>query len=108
MTPDQESELLRIQALAFSDTIKLVDQAQLCNIDNKVDRGDMVWLYRGANQSIAIAARIEQLLSTKQTSSHEEDNKQAEAIAAKLITSVKKEYSKRKTRIKTNDEKQGS
>lgn len=75
----------------------------------KFGRGDACWLYKSANQTLAIAARIEQLLTVKQTSdvsTSEEEDKQKEAEAAKILEQVKQEYSKRKGRSDGSTSKQ--
>jgi hypothetical protein len=62
-------------------------------------RGDAFWLYKSANQTLAIAARIEQLLTAKAnqaTETTEDQEKQKEAEAEKLLSSVRKELGKRK------------
>lgn len=72
-------------------------------------RGDSFWLYKSANQTLAIAARIEQLLTAKQqntVSTTEEEEKQKEAEAEKLLLSVRKELTKRKGKTK-KDGKEG-
>ena len=65
----------------------------------KYGRGDAFWLYKSANQTLAIAARIEQLLTAKAnqaTETTEDQEKQKEAEAEKLLSSVRKELDKRK------------
>lgn len=65
----------------------------------KYGRGDAFWLYKSANQTLAIAARIEQLLTAKAnqaTETTEDQEKQKEAEAEKLLSSVRKELGKRK------------
>lgn len=62
-------------------------------------RGDAFWLYKSANQTLAIAARIEQLLTAKANQAietTEDQEKQKEAEAEKLLSSVRKELGKRK------------
>lgn len=62
-------------------------------------RGDAFWLYKSANQTLAIASRIEQLLEAKNKNnitSTEDEEKQKEVQAEKLLQSVRKEISKRK------------
>ena len=65
-------------------------------------------MYKSANQSLAIAARIEQLLTVKQAevTTSEEEDKQKEAEAAKILEQVKIEYSKRKGRSDGSTSKQ--
>lgn len=56
-------------------------------------------MYKSANQTLAIAARIEQLLTAKanqSTETTEDQEKQKEAEAEKLLSSVRKELGKRK------------
>ncbi|MDC4945151.1 hypothetical protein OHW01_18275 [Acinetobacter baumannii] len=74
----------------------------------KFGRGDACWLYKSANQTLAIAARIEQLLTVKQAevATTEEEAKQKEAEAAKILEQVKQEYSKRKGRSDGSTSKQ--
>lgn len=57
---------------------------------------------------MAIAARIEQLLTVKQAEviTSEEEDKQKEAEAAKILEQVKIEYSKRKGRSDGSTSKQ--
>lgn len=57
---------------------------------------------------MAIAARIEQLLTVKQAevTTSEEEDKQKEAEAAKILEQVKIEYSKRKGRSDGSTSKQ--
>ena len=65
----------------------------------KYGRGDAFWLYKSANQTLAIAARIEQLLTAKANQAIEttdDQEKQKEAEAEKLLASVRKELGKRK------------
>lgn len=95
---EYKTELLEVQEMAIVDTIALVKQANQCDKSQKTQRGDLVWLYKGANQTLAIAARIEQLLTAKQTNTDttEEEEKRQEALAAKLLASAKKDLSKRK------------
>lgn len=62
-------------------------------------RGDAFWLYKSANQTLAIAARIEQLLTAKAnqaTETIEDQEKKKEAEVEKLLSSVRKELGKRK------------
>ena len=94
---EYKTELLEVQEMAIVDTIALVKQANQCDKSQKTQRGDLVWLYKGANQTLAIAARIEQLLTAKQTNTDTtEEEKRQEAVAAKLLASAKKDLSKRK------------
>lgn len=75
----------------------------------KCGRGDAFWLYKSANQTLAIAARIEQLLQAKQQNSvttTEDEEKQKEVEAEKLLQSVRKELTKRKKGTK-KDGKEG-
>lgn len=57
---------------------------------------------------MAIAARIEQLLTVKQAevTTSEEEDKQKEAEAAKILEQIKIEYSKRKGRSDGSASKQ--
>lgn len=57
---------------------------------------------------MAIAARIEQLLTVKQAevTTSEEEDKQKEAEAAKILEQVRIEYSKRKGRSDGSTSKQ--
>ena len=100
---EYKSELVRIQDIAILDTVDLVERANNSDKETKVGRGDAFWLYKSANQTLAIAARIEQLLQAKQQNSvttTEEEEKQKEAEAEKLLLSVKKELTKRKGKTK--------
>lgn len=106
---EYKSELIRVQDIAILDTVDLVERANNCDKETKVGRGDAFWLYKSANQTLAIAARIEQLLQTKQQNSvttTEDEEKQKEAEAEKLLLSVRKELTKRKKGIK-QDGKEG-
>jgi len=58
---EYKSELVRIQEMAILDTVDLVERANDCDRQTKVGRGDSYWLMKSANQTLAIAARIEQL-----------------------------------------------
>lgn len=98
---EYKSELVRIQDIAILDTVDLVERANGCDKETKVGRGDAFWLYKSANQTLAIAARIEQLLENRNktqaiTTTEEEEEKQKEAEAEKLLLSVRKELTKRK------------
>ena len=96
---EYKSELVRIQDIAILDTVDLVERANGCDKETKVGRGDAFWLYKSANQTLAIASRIEQLLTAKAnqaTETTEDLEKQKEAEAEKLLSSVRKELGKRK------------
>ena len=101
---EYKSDLVRIQDIAILDTVDLVERANGCDKETKVGRGDAFWLYKSGNQTLAIAARIEQLLTAKlvnaDTSEDEEARKEAEA--EKILASVKKEITKRKGIPKKN------
>ncbi|WP_191113094.1 hypothetical protein [Acinetobacter lwoffii] len=100
---EYKSELVRIQEMSILDTIKLVELANETDFSSKTGRGDCAWLYKASNSSLAIAARIEQLLTAKQqtsTNTTEDEEKQNEAEAEKLLQSVKKELTKRKGKNK--------
>jgi len=100
---EYKSELVRIQDIAILDTVDLVERANGCDKETKVGRGDAFWLYKSANQTLAIAARIEQLLAAKQQitiTTSEEDEKQKEVEAQKLLFTVQKELTKRKGKTK--------
>lgn len=100
---EYKSELIRIQDIAILDTVDLVERANNSDKETKVGRGDAFWLYKSANQTLAIAARIEQLLQAKQQNSvttTEDEEKQKEVEAEKLLLSVKKELTKRKGKTK--------
>lgn len=106
---EYKSELVRVQDIAILDTVDLVERANNCDKETKVGRGDAFWLYKSANQTLAIAARIEQLLQVKQQNSvttTEDEEKQKEAEAEKLLLSVRKELTKRKKGTK-QDGKEG-
>lgn len=106
---EYKSELVRVQDIAILDTVDLVERANNCDKETKVGRGDAFWLYKSANQTLAIAARIEQLLQTKQQNSvitTEDEEKQKEAEAEKLLLSVRKELTKCKKGTK-QDGKEG-
>ncbi|MBD8010245.1 hypothetical protein [Acinetobacter pecorum] len=99
---EYKSELSRIQDIAILDTVDLVERANGCDKETKVGRGDAFWLYKSANQTLAIAARIEQLIEnrnkTQAITTEEEEEKQKEA--EKLLLSVRKELTKRKGKTK--------
>ncbi len=100
---EYKSDLVRIQDIAILDTVDLVERANNSDKETKVGRGDAFWLYKSANQTLAIAARIEQLLQAKQQNSvttTEDEEKQKEVEAEKLLLSVKKELTKRKGKTK--------
>jgi hypothetical protein len=100
---EYKSELVRIQDIAILDTVDLVERANNSDKETKVGRGDAFWLYKSANQTLAIAARIEQLLQAKQQNSvttTEDEEKLKEVEAEKLLLSVKKELTKRKGKTK--------
>lgn len=101
---EYKSELIRIQEMAILDTVDLVERANDCDRQTKVGRGDSFWLMKSANQTLAIAARIEQLLEarnkTQPITTTEDEEKQKEAEAQKLLLSVKKELTKRKGKTK--------
>lgn len=108
---EYKSELVRIQDIAILDTVDLVERANDCDKETKVGRGDAFWLYKSANQTLAIAARIEQLLENRNkiqniTTTEEEEEKQKEAEAEKLLLSVRKELTKRK-KVTKKDGKEG-
>ena len=103
---EYKSELVRIQDIAILDTVDLVERANGCDKETKVGRGDAFWLYKSANQTLAIAARIEQLLENRnktQAITTTEEEKQKEAEAEKLLQSVRKELTKRKKGTKKDD-----
>lgn len=96
---EYKSELVRIQDIAILDTVDLVERANGCDKETKVGRGDAFWLYKSANQTLALAARIEQLIEARnktQAITTTEEEKQKEAEAEKLLLSVRKELTKRK------------
>lgn len=96
---EYKTELIRIQEISILDTVDLVERANKQDKETKVGRGDAFWLYKSANQTLAIAARIEQLLTAKANQAietTEDQEKQKEAEAEKLLSSVRKEISKRK------------
>ena len=100
---EYESELIRIQEMSLLDTVDLVERANTQDKETKVGRGDAFWLYKSANQTLAIAARIEQLLTNKANQAietTEEIEKQKEAEAEKLLQTVRKEITKRKGKTK--------
>ena len=101
---EYKSELVRIQDIAILDTVDLVERANNSDKETKVGRGDAFWLYKSANQTLAIAARIELLLEarnkTQAITTTEEEEKQKEAEAEKLLLSVRKELTKRKGKTK--------
>ena len=106
---EYKSELVRIQDLTILDTVDLVERANSCDKETKVGRGDAFWLYKSANQTLAIAARIEQLLENRnniQNITTTEEEKQKEAEAEKLLQSVRKELTKRK-KVTKKDDKEG-
>ena len=104
---EYKSELVRIQDLTILDTVDLVERANNCDKETKVGRGDAFWLYKSANQTLAIAARIEQLLENRNKiqniTTTEDEEKQKEAEAEKLLQSVRKELTKRKKGTKKDD-----
>lgn len=104
---EYKSELVRIQDIAILDTVDLVERANGCDKETKVGRGDAFWLYKSANQTLAIAARIEQLIEARNKiqaiTTTEEEEKQKEAEAEKLLQSVRKELTKRKKGTKKDD-----
>lgn len=101
---EYKSELVRIQDIAILDTVDLVERANNSDKETKVGRGDAFWLYKSANQTLAIAARIEQLIEarnkTQAITTTEDEEKQKEVEAEKLLLSVKKELTKRKGKAK--------
>lgn len=99
---EYKSELVRIQEMAILDTVDLVERANDCDRETKVGRGDSFWLFKAANQTLAIAARIEQLIEArhKTTITTSEEEKQKEAEAQKLLLTVQKELTKRKGKTK--------
>lgn len=100
---EYKSELVRIQEMAILDTVDLVERANDCDRETKVGRGDSFWLFKAANQTLAIAARIEQLIEARNKTTittSEEDEKQKEAEAQKLLLTVQKELTKRKGKTK--------
>lgn len=107
---EYKSELVRIQDLTILDTVDLVERANSCDKETKVGRGDAFWLYKSANQTLAIAARIEQLLENRNKiqniTTTEEEEKQKEVEAEKLLQSVRKELNKRK-KVTKKDDKEG-
>ena len=106
---EYKSELVRIQDIAILDTVDLVERANGCDKETKVGRGDAFWLYKSANQTLAIAARIEQLIEARnktQAITTTEEEKQKEAEAEKLLLSVRKELTKRK-KVNKKDGKEG-
>lgn len=104
---EYKSELVRIQEIAILDTVDLVERANDCDRETKVGRGDSFWLMKSANQTLALAARIEQLIEarnkTQAITTTEDEEKQKEAEAEKLLLSVRKELTKRKKSTKKDD-----
>lgn len=104
---EYKSELVRIQEIAILDTIDLVERGNSEDKETKIGRGNAAWIYKSANQTLAIAARIEQLLEnrnkTQAITTTEEEEKQKEAEAEKLLQSVRKELTKRKKGTKKDD-----
>ena len=107
---EYKSELVRIQEMAILDTVDLVERANGCDRETKVGRGDSFWLMKSANQTLALAARIEQLIEsrnkTQAITTTEDEEKQKEAEAEKLLQTVRKELSKRK-KVTKKDGKEG-
>lgn len=107
---EYKSELVRIQEIAILDTVDLVERANDCDRETKVGRGDSYWLMKSANQTLALATRIEQLLENRNKiqniTTSEEEEKQKEAEAEKLLQSVRKELTKRK-KVTKKDDKEG-
>lgn len=101
---EYKSELVRIQEIAILDTIDLVERGNSEDKETKVGRGNAAWIYKSANQTLAIAARIEQLLEnrkkTQAITTEEEEEKAHEAVAEKLLLAAKKELTKRKGKTK--------
>lgn len=108
---EYRDELIRVQELALLDTVDLVERANGCDKETKVGRGDAFWLYKSGNQTLAIAARIEQLLESRlknqDLSTSEEEDKRQEEQAAKMLATVRKELTKRKKVTKKDDNKEG-
>ena len=104
---EYKSELVRIQEIAILDTIDLVERGNSEDKETKIGRGNAAWIYKSANQTLAIAARIEQLLENRNKiqniTTTEEEEKQKEAEAEKLLLSVRKELTKRKGKTKKDD-----
>ena len=106
---EYKSELVRIQEIAILDTIDLVERGNSEDKETKIGRGNAAWIYKSANQTLAIAARIEQLIEARnktQPTTTEDEEKQKEAEAEKLLLSVRKELTKRKKGTK-KDGKEG-
>lgn len=108
---EYKSELVRIQEIAILDTIDLVERGNSEDKETKIGRGNAAWIYKSANQTLAIAARIEQLIEARNKTqaiitTTEDEEKQKEAEAEKLLLSVRKELTKRKKVIK-QDGKEG-
>ena len=104
---EYKSELVRIQEIAILDTIDLVERGNSEDKETKIGRGNAAWIYKSANQTLAIAARIEQLIEarnkTQPITTTEDEEKQKEAEAEKLLLSVRKELTKRKKGTKKDD-----
>ncbi|QOW51602.1 hypothetical protein G0029_17705 (plasmid) [Acinetobacter sp. YH12138] len=104
---EYKSELVRIQEIAILDTIDLVERGNSEDKTSKIGRGNAAWIYKSANQCLAIAARIEQLIEarnkTQAITTTEDEEKQKEAEAEKLLLSVRKELTKRKKSTKKDD-----
>lgn len=97
---EYKSELIRIQEICILDTVDIVERATAEDKETKVGRGNCAWLYKSATQCLGIAARIEQLMDARNkalaiTPTSEEEDKQKEAEAEKLLASVRKEITKR-------------
>ncbi|MDV2488646.1 hypothetical protein [Acinetobacter johnsonii] len=107
---EYKSELVRIQEIAILDTIDLVERGNSEDKETKIGRGNAAWIYKSANQTLAIAARIEQLIEarnkTQAITTTEDEEKQKEAEAEKLLQSVRKELTKRK-KVTKKDDKEG-
>jgi hypothetical protein len=97
MREDQKAELERIQAEAVGDTIVLVDAAVKCDIISKEGRGNKVWLYKAANQSMGIAEKIERFFTMRRTDKPLGANEPTpEMQAASLINQAKQQLEARK------------
>lgn len=97
MRDDQKEELERIQAVAIDDTIGLVDAAAECDIKSKEGRGDKVWLYKAANQSMGIAEKIERFFTMRKTAQPVGTGEATPEIhAASLIDQAKQQLQARK------------
>lgn len=65
MRDDQEQRLIELSESTTEDLINIVQAANEVGFESPEQRGEKVWLYKGANQCASTIANIERVLAMK-------------------------------------------